>query len=161
MKFAKFSVLAAGVAVLIAWFLPYATVRAGGLYVHVSAFQVMKGVDSMSEVSNVDLGPEADRSMSASADNTAKGAVALIFAPPLLLLALGGVAIKRKKLGRLGGAGALLLGGWATAFGAALISVTQDVGPEAGVGAGGYAYLVGGVVALASGLLILIKPDRG
>lgn len=163
MKFAKFSVLAAGVAVLLSWFLPYATVRMGGVYVHVSAFQVIKGIDSTSEISNVDMGKEADAALSAStsADNTAKGAVALIFAPPLLLLALGGIAVKRKKLGRLGGTGAFLLGGWATAFGAALVSVTQDAGEAAGVGAGGYAYLAGGVLALVSGLLILIKPDRG
>jgi len=162
MKFAKFAVLAAGFAVLISWFLPYATIREGGVYVHVSAFQVIKGIDSTSEVSNVDMGPEADRAMSSqAADNTAKGAVALIFAPPLLLLALGGLAVKRKKFGRLGGLGALLLGGWATAFGAALVSVTQDAGEATGVGAGGYAYLIGGVIGLLSGLLILIKPDRG
>ncbi len=162
MKFTKFMVLIGGVLALIAFFMPYGTVRNGGVYVHVSAFDVMKGIDSMSQVSNVSGDADIDREISSKVDNsTTKGYTMLVFGPPLLLLAIGGVAVGRKKLGRLGGVGALLLGLWGCLFGAAIMSVMEKEAEGAGVGVGTYLFLAGGIVGDLGGLLALIKPDRG
>lgn len=106
---------------------------------------------------------EMNQEISAGVNNsTTKGYTLLVFGPPLLLLVLGGIALKRGKFGRLGGVGALLLGGWACLFAAALMSVIEkDSGGGAEVGAGTYVFLVAGILGALGGLLALIKPDRG
>jgi hypothetical protein len=164
MKFTKFMVLVGGVLALVAFFLPYGTMRAGGVYVHVSAFDVLKGIDSIAQISNVEGNAETDAAVASQTNNNeTKGYTMLVFGPPLLLLAIGGVAVGRKKLGRLGGVGALLLGLWAAVMAAALMSVVQEAGTAGGadVGAGTYVFLLAGLLGALGGLLALIKPDRG
>jgi hypothetical protein len=163
MTFTKHMVLLGGVLALVAWFVPYGTARIGPVHVKVSAFDVIKGIDSLGEVSNVKGTDEIDKQIASADDNsTTKGYTFLVFGPPLLLLALGGFAEKRGKFGRLGGAGALILGLWATLMALALISVlNKDAGEGAGVGAGCYLFLAAGALGGLGGLLTLIKPDRG
>ena len=163
MTFTKHMVLLGGVLALIAWFVPYGTVHVGPVHARVSAFDVIKGIDSLGQVSNVEGNEAIDSEIAKADDNsTTKGYTALVFGPPLLLLVIGGIAEKRKKLGRLGGVGAMLLGAWAAVFAAALISVLgQDASEGAGVGAGCYLFLAGGALGGLGGLLALIKPDRG
>jgi hypothetical protein len=164
MKFTKFAVLIAGVLALVSFFLPYGVVRSGGIYIHVSAFDMVKGIDSVSQVSNLPADAELDKSLPTDSVNSeeSKGYTMLIFGPPLLLLLIGGVAVMRRKLGRLGGVGALLLGLWAAVFGAALMAAVQKSGAEgASAGAGTYLFLAAGVLGTLAGLLTLIKPDRG
>jgi hypothetical protein len=113
MTFTKHMVLLGGVLALVAWFVPYGTVGIGGVHVRVSAFDVVKGIDSVEQISNVQGTDEENRALAAADNNsTTKGYTALVFGPPLLLLALGALAEKRRKLGRLGG-----LGPWSSAAG--------------------------------------------
>jgi hypothetical protein len=165
MTFTKHMVLLGGVLALVAFFVPFTTVRQGPAWVKVSGFEIVKGVDSVSEVSNVTATEEQDAQLRASDTNQTKGAALLIFGPPMLLLVIGGIAEKRRKFQRLGGVGALVLGASGTLFAAGLMAAIKDEatsnGADFGVGAGTYLLLVGSLLGLLAGLLALIKPDRG
>jgi hypothetical protein len=163
MTFTKHMVLLGGVLALVAFFLPYGTIRSGSNWIKVSAFDVMKRIDSLDQISNVHGNDEIDRELAQSVDNSAtKGYTLLVFGPPLLLLALGGLGLARNKFGRLAGLGALILGAWACVFAAALMAVIDKDGSEgAAVGGGTYVFLAAGALGALGGLLALIKPDRG
>jgi len=160
MKFTKFMVLIAGVFSLIAFFVPYGMATVGGMHVRVSAFDLVKGVEKVSDISNVSGTSEDDAKLAAqSNDETTKGYAFMIFGPSLLLLVIGGIAVARKKIGRLAGVGCFLFGAWGAGMGALLQSAMKELGVDAGMGT--YLLLGGGVLGLIAGILILIKPDRG
>lgn len=169
MKFTKFMVLAAGVLAIASFFLPLVATRVEGHYIHVSGFQIVKGIDSAKDVVT-NVGNEADtaevKASVAEANDSldkVKGIIWMVFGPGFLLLPLGIAAVVRKKFQRLGGVGALLLGVIAAGFGAIMLSAANETAAqgEAGPGPGIYAMILGGVLGMVAGVLALIKPDRG
>ena len=125
MKASKFIILAAGILGLLAFFLPLVAVKDSGVKGALSAFQIVKGLDgAQDQVSanakeldvqlaamNTTVNGRAATSKDANeALGAVKGVVMAIFAPALLLAIIGGIAASRKKLGRLGGFGALFFG---------------------------------------------------
>lgn len=164
MKASKFIVLAGGILGILAFFLPLVTVQHGGKQLSVSSFQLVKGLEAaQSAIRSDDVKAAAMSSESRAALKGAdsdigaiKTLVFAVFAPALLLVVIGAVAVKRKKFGRLGGFGALLLGLIGFAIGMLLKSAGEG---DAGIGV--TMLILTGVAGLIGGLLALIKPDRG
>ncbi|MCA9675273.1 MAG: hypothetical protein H6709_04950 [Kofleriaceae bacterium] len=176
MKAIKFVILGAGLLGLLSFFLPLVKGTINGETLSFSAGDVMKGVDLAQQgVKQVkdsvtddisEVAPDAKQSLKDLDDalDTIKGIVILFFAPSFFLFVIGGVGALRKKLGRLGGVGALLIGALGAAMSGFVIAVLSDPGvKEVGFGPGLALYLlmVGDVAAVVCGLLTLIKPDRG
>ena len=176
MKFTKFLVLAGGLVGLLAFFLPLVAVKHSGVTGALSAYRIVKGIDNAEQViANADTGsvggatdPEAARVSKAEANQAlgeVKGVVLAIFAPALLLALIGGVAVLRKKFGRLGGVGALLFGGIGLGIWALLNSAANEVAASGNTGdvkgVGMYLLMVTGLCGLVGGILALARPDRG
>ena len=164
MKASKFIVLVGGILGILAFFLPMVTVEREGKSVSVSAFQVVKGLDAVGS----ELDKENVRVKAAAYGETAtlnkakdgvegmKGIVMALFAPALLLAAIGGAGVARKKFGRVAGTFSLLLGLVALAIGALLKSAAEG---DSGIGL--TFLLLTGVAGVVGGLITLVKPDRG
>jgi hypothetical protein len=169
MKFTKFVVLAAGLAGLLAFFLPLVSVKDSGIKGAISAFQIVKGIDSASDVVDqaaVTAGSAADRAMARDANQALgaiKGIVLALFVPAVLLTLLGGLGTARKRFGRGMGAGSLVVGVIGLAIWAILNSAASEAGSDGGsaAGIGLHLLLLTGLGGLVGGLLALVKPDRG
>ena len=176
MKFTKFVVLAGGIIGLLAFFMPLVAVKNSGVTGALSAYRIVKGIDTAQEViSTADTaaveayGKTAEFRASKEEANAAlgevKGVVLAIFAPALLLAVIGGVAVMRKKLGRLGGVGALLLGGVGLGIWAILNSAANEVAASGNSGdvkgIGMHLLMITGLCGLVGGIITLVKPDRG
>ena len=164
MKFAKFAILVAGVLGLISFFLPALKGDGGGGSVSLSAMQIVKGVDEIAtqvhDTAEATDNAEVKQVSSGVSEiaNQIKGFILIMYAPFLVFLAIGGVGVAKKKLDRLGGTGALLFGLVTSALSGLVVAAIGDKG---GAGMGVYLALVAGLVGMVSGLLVLIKPDRG
>ena len=176
MRFTKFIVLAGGLIGLLAFFMPLVAVKHSGTTGALSAFRIVKGLDEAGQaISSADTASvggaqerEAARVSVAEANealSSVKGVVLAIFAPALLLALIGGVAVLRKKFGRLGGVGALLFGGIGLGIWAILNTAANEVAAEGGTGdvkgIGMYLLMFTGLCGLVGGILALAKPDRG
>ncbi len=162
MKFAKFAILIAGVLGLVSFFLP--ALKGNGT--SFSAMQIVKGVEEIATgVHDVaeQTGDDQAKAFSGGVSeiaNQIKGFILIMFAPFLLFIAIGGAGVARKRLGRLGGVGGLLFGLVTSALSGLVVAATNDGGGE-GPGIGIYVALLAGLAGMVSGLLVLIKPDRG
>jgi hypothetical protein len=159
MKASKFIVLVGGILGILSFFLPLVSVTRGEVTGTVSAFQIVKGLDTVqvavdnAEVHNV---AEVETRAGASKDLGAlKGIVMAIFAPALLLGLIGGLGVMRKKFGRGAGTLSLLLGLLGLGIAAVLKSAAEG---DSGVGM--TLLLVTGVAGIVGGVLALIKPER-
>lgn len=168
MKAAKLLVLLAGVLGVAAFFLPMATVSHEGQTVSVSAFQLFTGVQALEDtVSSTDHveGMTADELGKQKRDVTQtlaeiKGVVLACFLPGALLAIIGGVALVRRRFGRVGGAFAVLLG-----VVGLLVFTGLNAGADAADGAASrgvamYLLLGTGLLGVTGGLLALVKPER-
>ncbi len=163
MKATKFIVLAAGILGILAFFLPLAkTTGKGNVQVSVSAFQVVKGLDAVSDAVDkpdvaMAMADSGISSSSAKSDlSTMKGIVMGVFAPALLLAIVGAFGLKRGKFGRGAGALALVFGLLALGIGAILKSAFEG---DAGIAL--TLMLLTGIGGTVGGLIALVKPDRG
>ena len=162
MTFTKHMILGGAVIGLIAFFLPL--ISAGGR--SASALDIFKGMDSVQAAVDSDVAhADADTrrvgdEMSKLADEV-KGYIAVMFGPLLVCAVIGGVAQARKKLGRLGGLGALLFGLVSAFLSLVLLMVAQKDAASGSPGIGLWLAVLGGCAATIGGLLALIKPDRG
>jgi hypothetical protein len=180
MKAIKFVILAAGLLGLAAIILPLLNVKlAEDRVLSFTAVEVIGGVEVAKEAaSNVRDAVVAEAGVDAAAVAAAgqrwrdlqeafeaiQGIVVAFFLPALLLTAIGVTGAIRGKLGRLGGAGALLLGLLGTGVSGFVIAVLSDprVSENGGSpGAALYLLALSGVVGLLGGLLTVIKPDGG
>ncbi|MCE9579834.1 MAG: hypothetical protein K8W52_42345 [Deltaproteobacteria bacterium] len=164
MKFAKFAILVAGVLGLISFFLPALKGEGEGQSLSLSAMQIVKGVDEIAtnvhdaaETTTDEQVKHVSSGVSEIA-NQIKGFILIMYAPFLVFLAIGGAGVARKRLGRLGGTGALLFGLVTSALSGLVVAAIGDKG---GAGIGVYLALIAGLTGMVSGLLVLIKPDRG
>lgn len=162
MKASKFLVLAGGLLGIIAFFLPMVTVHRGGYEGSASAFQIIKGLEVASQAVDSESvrhaamsNPEAVQSAKEGL-GAMKGIVMAIFVPAILLAAIGGLAVAKKRFGRGAGALSLILGLVGLGIGALLFSAA---GPDGGIGL--TLLLATGALGAIGGLLALVKPDRG
>src|SRR5215813_2647808 len=162
MKAAKFIVFIGGVLGIVAFFLPLVSVTHHGQKVTVSAMQVVKGLDTIH--TEVDGNDEVRASMSSptgiratkDAVGAIKGIVIAVFVPALVLAAIGGGAVARRRFGRLGSIFSLIIG--LISLGIAGILTAAAEGDS---GAGLYLLLLSAIAGTLGGLLATIKPDRG
>jgi len=159
MKATKFIVLVGGILGILSFFLPLVSVHRSNATGQVSAFQIMKGLDTVSvavdtasvkTVEDVQVRSEAKKDVGAM-----KGIVMAIFAPALLLTLIGGLAVARKRFGRGAAALALIFGLIGLGIGAILKSAAEG---DAGVGM--TLLLLTGVAGVVGGLMGLVKPER-
>jgi hypothetical protein len=176
---AKFLVLVGGIVGIVSFFTPLMEITGAGAEAKISALQIVKGIDTVSDVAT-----GATKSLAEAAENSGdaavaaelkkgtndlnsklaevKGIVLALWAPALLLLVIGGVAAGRKQFGRLGGSFSFLLGaaGLLVAFG--FYKVLGEAAKE-GTGQGligVHLYAASGALGLIGGLMALIKPER-
>lgn len=159
MKATKFIVLVGGILGLLSFFLPLVSVHRQNMTGKVSAFQIMKGLDSVSvavdeasvhTVAEVETRAEAKKDVGAM-----KGIVMAIFAPALLLTLIGGLGVARKRFGRGAAAFSLIFGLIGLGIGAILKSAAEG---DAGIGM--TLLLVTGIAGVIGGLIGLVKPER-
>jgi len=160
MKASKFIVFLGGILGIVAFFLPLVSVTHQGHKATVSAMQLVKGLDS---VQSDDTPSEARAAMSPDAiratKDTAgalKGIVIAVFVPAFLLAAIGGVAVARRRFGRLGSIFAMVIGLIGLAIAGLLVAAA-----EGDSGSGLILLLVSAIAGTLGGLLATIKPDRG
>jgi hypothetical protein len=168
MKASKLIVLVGGILGILAFFLPLVSVQRENVHGTVSAFQLIKGIDTASaavdkaDASSVidptSLDGQSQHAMAGEAKKdlgALKGIVLAIFAPAVLLALIGGLGVMRKRFGRGAGAFALVLGLVGLAIAAILKSAAEG---DAGIGL--TLLLVTGVSGVVGGLLALVKPER-
>ena len=159
MKASKFIVLVGGILGILAFFLPLVTVERHGAKASVSAYQVIKGLDQV-EVA-VDEGVRHGAYSVASTRDAKegigamKGIVMAFFAPALLLTLIGGMAVGKKRFGRVAGTFSLLLGLIGLGIGAIMKSAAEG---DAGIGL--TLLLLTGVAGIVGGIIGLVKPER-
>jgi hypothetical protein len=164
MKASKFVILVGGILGILAFFLPMVSVSRQGKTVTVSAFQVMKGLEAVSgELDKDDVHAQAASYEGGTAQlksakdgvDGIKGIVMAIFAPALLLAAIGGAGVARKKFGRVAGTFSLLFGLVGLGIGAVLKSAAEG---DSGIGL--TLLLITGVAGIVGGIMALVKPER-
>ncbi len=161
MKASKLIVLVGGILGILAFFLPLVSVHRANATGKVSAFQIMKGLDTVSvAVDSADAG--ATRSIDVPTRHEAKkdlgalkGIVMAIFAPAALLALIGGLAVARKRFGRGAAAFSLIFGLIGLGIGAILKSAAEG---DAGIGM--TLLLVTGISGVVGGIMALVKPER-
>ncbi|HLL24296.1 MAG TPA: hypothetical protein VK427_19330 [Kofleriaceae bacterium] len=163
MKASKFVVLAGGILGIVAFFLPMVSVTREGQTATVSAFQVVKGLEAVSTELDKDqvavhaasVGETASLSEAKDGIGSIKGIVMAVFAPALLLAAIGGAGLARKKFGRVAGTFSLLLGVAGLGIGVVLQGAAEG---DSGIGL--TMLLLTGVAGIVGGLMALVKPER-
>lgn len=159
MKATKFIVLVGGILGILSFFLPLVSVHRSDYTGKVSAFQIMKGLDSVSvAVDSAEVHTVQDVQVRADAKKDVgamKGIVMAIFAPALLLTLIGGLGVARKRFGRGAAAFSLIFGLIGLGIGAILKSAAEG---DAGVGM--TLLLLTGIAGVVGGLIGLVKPER-
>ncbi|HEY4058898.1 MAG TPA: hypothetical protein VGM39_19925 [Kofleriaceae bacterium] len=162
MKATKFIALAGGILGILAFFLPLANVHRGDYSATVSAFQLVKGVDSLAVQAGHDMKVAVDTASlegAAQAKNALdgmKGIVLGLFIPGFLLAAIGGIALMRNKFERVAATFSFLFGLVTLGLGVLLRGAAE--------GDGGIALtllVVTGLAGAVAGIIGLVKPDRG
>lgn len=161
MKASKFIVLAGGIIGILAFFLPMVTVEQGNVSSSVSAFQIVKGLDTASvavgsqEVSVAIADAGGDAGAAKDMLDGMKTFVLAMFVPALMLLVIGGLGVMRKQFGRVAGTFSLLFGLAGLGIGALLKSAAEG---DSGIGL--TLMLLTGVAGIVGGLITLVKPER-
>jgi hypothetical protein len=159
MKATKFIVLVGGILGILSFFLPLVSVHRGEFTGKVSAYQVVKGLDTVAvEVDAADArtAVEVETKSEAKKDIGAmKGIVMAIFAPAALLALIGGLGVGRKRFGRVAATFSLLCG----LLGLGIASILKAAA-EGDAGIGMTFLLITGVAGVVGGIAGLIKPER-
>ncbi|HEY4182613.1 MAG TPA: hypothetical protein VGM90_37530 [Kofleriaceae bacterium] len=162
MKATKFIVLAGGILGILAFFLPMANVHRGDYSATVSAFQLVKGIDTLAVQAGHDMKVAVDTAsiegaaQARSALDGMKGIVLGLFIPGFLLAALGALAFMRGKFERVAATFSFVAGLVALGLGVLLRGASE--------GDGGIALtllVVTGLAGAIGGIIGLVKPDRG
>lgn len=173
MKLWKYIALLGGIAGLVGFFVPFVEFHARdhALSGSVSAYQIVRGIDDISEMIS-GAGPalasddqlrqwatEFNRSMAEY-----RGAMVGFFIPAVLLALLGALTGIRRKMGRLAGLGAILFGGASAGVWALFQHVSEEQSRGdviASLGIGLHLLLAAGAAGVLAGLGALVIPDRG
>lgn len=159
MKATKFIVLVGGILGILSFFLPLVSVTREGKTASVSAFQIIKGLDSV-EVAVDKAGTEREISVETSASakkdiGALKGIVMAIFGPAAWLALIGGIGVARKRFGRVAASFSLVFG----LIGLAIAGVLKAAA-EGDSGIGLTMLLLTGVAGVVGGIMGLAKPER-
>lgn len=173
-KAAKFMVLVAGIAGLIAFFLPFLKAESQGKSASISAFQAVKGIDTALEKTDAAAaGATTAEAKSATAEiadvvNKVKAFLYAMYAPAVLLFLFGLIGVIKKKFGRGFGVLSLLLGLVALGFWALLFMAAGEANKDntasdvkVALGLGVHLLLVTGILGFLGGITATVKPDRG
>ena len=174
MKAWKYLVLLGGIAGLAGFFLPFITFQSADARIEgaISSYQIVRGIDDVGEIVEgakplIAASPEAQQYVKTfnSALAEYRGVLVGCYVPALLLALLGAFAGLRRKLGRIAGLLAVLLGGANAAVWLLFWQISQDaVSNELGtasMGIGLHMLLAAGIAGMLAGLGALIAPDRG
>jgi hypothetical protein len=175
MAFSKFIVLLGGVLGIVAFFLPLIAVKNSGVEGAISAFQIVKGIETAkdvvkgaaAEVAAQDPDNAQIKEATTAANDGLKAVrnvTLAVFAPAVLLTLIGVAGVVRKQFGRLAGTGSFLfgvigLGIWAILNTAANEAAAEMTG-ESVKGMGMHLLMVTGACGILGGLMGLIKPER-
>lgn len=167
----KYVVLLGGIAGVVAFFLPFITFdsRDGMITGGVSAYQIVSGIDSITEVMSGAaplLATHEDVQAFAKVFNEDlreyRVAMVAFYAPAALLALVGALAGARRRMGRIAGLSALVLGAANAAIWMLFSQVRADQPDETvGLGIGLHLLLAAGIAGILAGLGALLAPDRG
>lgn len=173
-KAAKFLVLIAGLAGLVAFFLPFLTAESGGKTASISAFQAVKGIDTALDATEQATAgattPEAKSATAEIADvvNKVKAFLYAMYAPAVLLALFGLIGVLKKKFGRGFGVLSVLMGLIALGFWALLFMAAGEANKDQGagdvkvaLGLGVHLLLATGILGFIGGITNTVKPDYG
>ncbi len=168
-KTMKFLVLISGLIGLIAFFLPILAVENSGVEGKLSAFQIVKGIETAKDV--VKQAPTTGTAEEKQAVDDAnaeldkyRGFVYAIFGPAALLFLFGLIGVLRGRFGRGLGITSLLIGLIGLGIWALLNAAANEVSAEHGESVKGVAMhllMVTGLGGTLAGLITTVAPDRG
>ena len=171
MKAWKYLVLIAGIAGVAGFFLPLITFQSprGDIEGSVSAYQIVRGIDAVDELIDTTrpmtiTNAEATRVVSTINNELERyrGALIACYVPAAALALLGALVGARRKMGRIAGLLAIVIGLVNAGVWLLFYQVSMEQ-PEvsAAIGFGLHLLLIAGVLGMLSGLGALIAPDRG
>lgn len=168
----KYLVLLGGIVGIAGFFLPFITFKSpdGDIEGSVSAYQIITGIDAIDAVIDTTAKPitssSADAQRIVNTVNTEleryRGALIACFVPAVVLAALGALVGARRKMGRIAGLLAIVIGLANAAVWLLFYQVSMEQ-PEvtAEMGYGLHLLLIAGVLGTLAGLGALLAPDRG
>jgi hypothetical protein len=171
MKAWKYLVLIGGIAGVAGFFLPCFTFTSDrdNVTVAVSAYQIVSGIDAVDELldgaSPLALADPNARQTLATIDaelERYRTALMIVFAPAAFLALLGAINGARRKMGRIAGLLALVLGLANAGIWLLFYSVAaEEPDLRASLGVGLHLLLAAGALGVLAGLGAIIAPDRG
>lgn len=165
-KATKYIVLAAGLIGLVAFFMPLIAVQKSGVEGKLSAYRIVKGIDSAQDVvkeAGAGAGTVEDKQAVEEANKAlgdVKGIVLAIFGPALLLALFGGIGAAKKRFGRGLAIPSFLIGLIGLGIWALLNSAASAGDGESVAGVGMHMLMLTGLGGTIGGLFAMIKPDR-
>lgn len=171
MKAWKYLVLIAGIAGVAGFFLPLITFTSpnGEIEGSVSAYQIVRGIDAVDELIDTTKPMTITSAEATRVVNTInseleryRGVLIGCYIPAAALALLGALVGARRKMGRLAGLLAIVLGLVNAAIWLLFYQVSMEQADvSAAIGFGLHLLLIAGVVATLAGLGALLSPDRG
>jgi hypothetical protein len=167
----KYLVLLAGIVGVAGFFLPFIDVHTANARFgrHPSAFQLVRSLETLDaltlDLTHLGLADAQAKETAAAAHaqlEQARTAASVIFAPAALLAILGATLGIRRRMGRLAGFVALVLGAISASVWAIFYYVaSRDPHHAATMGLGANLLLACGAAGALAGLGALVLPDRG
>lgn len=165
-KSIKYVILSAGIIGLISFFMPLISVSKAGITGKLSAYRIVKGIDSVKNVVG-----KAGKKATATSDKAAvaeankalsslKGIVLGVFFPALMLFVFGLAGTLRKSFGRGLAIPTFIFGLLGLAISGLLTAAASSDGGGSVAGSGMYLLLLASVVGTLGGFIGIIKPDR-
>ncbi len=171
MKAWKYLVLIGGIAGIAGFFLAFITFKSpdGQIEGSVSAYQIVRGIDAVDELIDTTkpmTATNADAQRVVTTINAEleryRGALIAVYAPALALAVLGALVGARRRMGRIAGLLAIVIGLANAGVWLLFYQVsTEQHDVDAAIGFGVHALLVAGVLGVVAGLGALFVPDRG
>ena len=166
----KYLVLIGGIAGIAGFFLPFFTFTSerDDLVVSVSAYQIVTGIDAVDELLDnaKPMAVEARTGKTVETINAEleryRAALIIVYAPAVLLALLGAINGARRRMGRISGLLALVLGLanagiWLLFYSVAIEQPQLHVS----LGVGIHLLLGAGLLGILAGVGAVISPDRG
>jgi hypothetical protein len=170
----KYLVLIGGIAGVAGFFLPFIWFQShdGRFEGTVSAYQIVRGIDDVTDLVDgakpvVAASPEAQRFVETFNEELARyrGALVAFFLPAALLALVGALCGARRKMGRVAGLFATVLGLVNAVIWVLFYQVSHDAKTAsqgiAEMGHGLHLLLAAGIAGTLAGLGALFAPDRG
>jgi len=165
-KATKYIILTAGVIGLISFFMPLVSVSKGGISGVLSAYRIVKGIDSVQDIvgeAGKNTSDKADKEIVADANKalgTLRTFVLALFFPSMMIFLFGLVGTLRKSFGRGLAIPTFLFALVGLAISGLLTAMASSDGGRSVAGSGMYMLLFASIVGTVFSLIGIIKPDR-